>query len=85
MFVYYVYILQSLKAGGLYVGHTDNRLRRIEEHNSGRGGKHTRQQGPWRMVYSEAHPDRASAVNRELYLKSTAGSQEKKRLAGVLE
>jgi putative endonuclease len=83
--MYYVYILQSLKTGKLYIGHTDNLARRVEEHNSGWGSKYTRQNGPWTLLYSESCPDRSSAVKRELYLKSTQGSQEKKKLAGVLK
>jgi len=80
---YFVYILQSLKIGKLYIGHTDCLNRRIEEHNCGRGGKHTRQNGPWKLLYSESHPDRSSAMKRERYLKSTKGSMEKKKLAGI--
>jgi len=71
--MYYVYILQSLKTGKLYIGHTDNLSRRLEEHNTSRGGTYTRQNGPWILVYSENHPDRPSAINRERYLKSTRG------------
>jgi len=82
--VYYVYILQSLKTGKLYIGHTDNLARRLEEHNSGWGSKYTRQNGPWKLVYSENHSDRSSAAKRERYLKSTKGSYEKKKLAGIL-
>jgi len=83
--MYYVYILQSLKTGKLYIGHTDNLARRLNEHNAGKGGKYTRQNGPWALVYNEQCPDRVSAVKREQHLKSTRGSQEKKKLAGILE
>ncbi|MBN2315913.1 MAG: GIY-YIG nuclease family protein [Sedimentisphaerales bacterium] len=83
--MFYVYILQSLKTETLYIGHTDNLARRLGEHNTGRGGKYTRQNGPWKLAYSEQHPDRSSAVKRERYLKSSQGSQEKKQLAGVLK
>jgi len=82
--MYYVYILKSLKTKKLYIGHTDNLARRLEEHNTGCGGKYTWQNGPWTLLYSESYPDRSSAVKREQYLKSTKGSQEKKKLAGVL-
>ena len=82
--MYYVYILKSIKTGRLYIGHTDNLARRFEEHNAGRGGKYTRQNGPWELAYSERRPDRSSAANRERYLKSTRGSHEKKELAGLL-
>ncbi|UCC99921.1 MAG: GIY-YIG nuclease family protein [Phycisphaerales bacterium] len=80
--VYYVYILQSLKTGRLYIGHTDDLARRLGEHNTSRGGKYTRRTGPWKLVYYEQHPARSSAAKRERYLKSTRGSQEKKKLAG---
>jgi len=80
--VFHVYILRSLRNGKLYVGHTDDVQRRLAEHNSGRGGRFTRQQGPWELLHSEPHPDRSSAARRERYLKSVAGSREKKALAG---
>jgi len=83
--MYYVYILQSFKTEKLYIGHTDNLTRRVEEHNTGWGSGYTRQNGPWTLVYSESHPDRSSATRRERYLKSTSGSQEKKKLAGVFK
>jgi putative endonuclease len=83
--VYYVYILQSLKTGKFYIGHTNDLTRRVEEHNTGRGGQYTQQNRPWLLVYSESHPDRSSAIKREQYLKSTRGSYEKKKLAGILK
>ncbi|MHC4658992.1 MAG: GIY-YIG nuclease family protein [Planctomycetota bacterium] len=83
--MYYIYIVQSLKTGKLYIGHTDNLTRRVEEHNTRRGGKYTQQNGPWRLAYSECYPDRRSAMRREMYLKSTRGSLEKKKLARVSE
>ena len=83
--MYYVYILQSLKTNKLYIGHTDDLARRVEEHNTGCGGRYTRQNGPWTLLYNESHPDRPSATKRERYLKSANGSQEKKKLAGVLK
>jgi len=79
-----VYILQSLKTEKLYIGHTNNLTRRVEEHNTSYGGKYSRQNGPWKLLYSKHHPDRSSAAKRERYLKRTRGSQEKKKLAGVL-
>jgi putative endonuclease len=81
--VYYVDILQSIKTKRLYIGHTDDLDRRLDEHNTGRGGQYTRQNGPWKLVYNELHPSRSSAIKREQFLKSTKGSQDKKRLAGI--
>ncbi|MBN1786852.1 MAG: GIY-YIG nuclease family protein [Sedimentisphaerales bacterium] len=81
--MYYVYILQSLKTGKLYIGHSNNLARRVEEHNSGCGGEYTKQNGPWILLYSESHQDRSSAAKRERYLKGIQGSQEKKKLAAI--
>jgi predicted GIY-YIG superfamily endonuclease len=57
----------------------------VKDHNTGWGSKYTRQNGPWKLLYSECHPDRLSAVQRERYFKSIRGFQEKKKLAGVLK
>ena len=81
--MFWVYILRSLRNGKLYIGHTNNLDRRVWQHKEGRGSRFTGQNGPWKLVYKEEHPDRVSAVRRERYLKSVAGSREKKRLAGA--
>ena len=83
--MYYVYILQSEKNNKLYIGHTNNIERRIEDHNAGYGCKYTRHKGHWNLLYKESHFDRASAVKRERFLKSTKGSIEKKRLIGLID
>jgi len=66
---HYVYILQSEVDGTFYVGSTQNIEDRIVRHNQGRS-KYTRSKQPWRLVYSEEHPDRVSAVRRENEIKS---------------
>ncbi len=65
-----VYILEN-PAGRFYVGSTDDVARRVAEHNdAARGHKtFTHKNGPWRLVWSEVHPNRASAVARERYIK----------------
>ncbi len=66
---YSVYILFSKKCAKYYVGHTDNIERRLEEHNSGRGGKYTIRCKPWELVYTERYESRSLAVKRELEIK----------------
>ena len=83
--MFWVYILRSENTGGLYVGHTEDLSRRVERHNDGTACRYTRGRGPWVLTYSEPHPTRADAMARERYLKSAAGSREKKRLAGVAQ
>ena len=68
-----VYVIQSettLKK--LYVGQTQNMVRRLSEHNHGRS-KYTQTWSPWKVIYTEIFADRPAARIREKYLKSTAG------------
>jgi len=81
--MFYVYILRSLKTGGLYVGQTNDIDRRLSEHNEGGVSSFTRNRRPWVLAYKEICPDRTSAVRRERFLKSVQGSREKKHLAGL--
>jgi putative endonuclease len=64
-----VYILESLKDGSYYVGSTNNLEDRFKRHNSGRVA-YTKPRKPWKLVYSEEHPDRSIAVKRENEIKA---------------
>jgi putative endonuclease len=69
--MFWVYILENPE-GRFYVGHTDNLGRRIGSHNRTDkiSTKFTRKNGPWILVWSEEHPDRASAMRREREIKN---------------
>lgn len=67
--MYYVYILEC-KNGSLYTGITTDVKRRLAEHISGKGGHYTRAQEIERMVYTEEHPNRSTALKREAEIKS---------------
>jgi len=69
--MFWVYILRNPK-GRFYVGHTDDLATRVPSHNRTDKilGKFTRKNGPWILVWSEQHPDRASAMRRERQIKS---------------
>jgi len=79
-----VYILRAETNGSLYVGHTNNLPRRLEQHNNHSGKSYTAKRGPWVLAYKEEYAERSAAVMRERFLKSRAGAREKKQLAGVL-
>jgi len=66
---YFVYIIESLKDGTYYVGSTQNLTERLERHNQGRS-TYTKGKRPWKLLYSEEHPDRSSASIREKEIKS---------------
>jgi len=52
-----------------YIGSTQNLDERLARHNQGRS-KFTKTKRPWEFVYHEEHPDRSSAVKRELEIKN---------------
>jgi putative endonuclease len=66
---YFVYIIQSLKDDTYYVGSTRDLNERIERHNQGRS-KYTKTKRPWKLRYSEKHPDRSCASIRENEIKA---------------
>jgi putative endonuclease len=66
---YVVYILKSLKDQTYYVGSTQDLESRLKRHNQGRVA-YTKPKRPWKLVYSEEHPDRSSAAKRETEIKT---------------
>ena len=65
---YYVYILESLRDKTYYVGSTSNLEDRVKRHNQGRVN-YAKPRRPWKLVYSEEHPDRSNASKREYEIK----------------
>ena len=57
------YILESQRNGKYYIGSSQDINIRLEQHNSGRV-KSTRSLRPLRLVYSEKHETRRSALKR---------------------
>ena len=66
---YWVYILASRIGGTLYVGVTNNLVRRIYEHRMGLVEGFTKQYGIHRLVYFEQFDDIEQAILREKRLK----------------
>ena len=66
---YYVYILASRKNGTLYVGVTNNLLRRVHEHKNGMYSAFTKKYAVHNLVYYETFGDIYSAIAREKAIK----------------
>ena len=66
---YLVYILASEKNGTLYVGVTDNLVKRVYEHKHDLVEGFTKRYGVHVLVYVEETTDVASALQREKQLK----------------
>ena len=66
---YYVYIMASKPHGTLYIGVTNDLVRRVWEHREGVVPGFTRRYGLKRLVYYEPHDDVTRAIQREKSLK----------------
>jgi putative endonuclease len=66
---YFVYILASARNGTLYVGVTNDLVRRIAEHKEGRVPGFTKKHGVILLVYFETFGDVGDAIAREKQLK----------------
>ena len=66
---YYLYILASRKNGTLYVGVTNNLIRRVFEHRNKLLGGFTAKYGVHDLVYMETYDDIEQAIVREKRVK----------------
>ena len=66
---HWVYILASRERGTLYVGVTNDLVRRVLEHRSGLADGFTKRYRVTRLVYFERFDDPRSAIQREKNVK----------------
>lgn len=69
---FYVYVLKSVKDDKLYVGYTNNLVKRMEEHKKGLSFA-TKFRLPFKLIYFEGCLNQEDAKRREGYLKTTQG------------
>jgi putative endonuclease len=67
---YYVYILASAKNGTLYIGVTNDIVRRTDQHKQSDPGSFTNKYNVHTLVYFEAHDSIESAITREKNMKA---------------
>ena len=66
---YYVYIMASRRNGTLYIGVTNDLIRRAYEHKEGLVDGFTKQYGVKTLVYFEIYDRAEQAIQREKNLK----------------
>ncbi len=66
---FYVYMLASRRNGTLYIGMTDDLLKRVWQHRDGVISGFTRDYGVKNLVWYETHEMRESALIRERRMK----------------
>lgn len=82
---YFVYILESQKDKGWYIGFTKNLNNRLKAHNDGKTIS-TNSRRPLNVIYFEAYLNREDALGREQFLKSGSGRRFlKKQLNSYLK
>ena len=67
--MYYVYILASRPKGTLYIGVTNDLVRRAYEHREGLVDGYTKTHGVKTLVFFEPHDEIENAIVREKRLK----------------
>ena len=72
LFMYFVYILQSLKDGKLYIGYTADLNKRFREHQNGEVLS-TKPRRPFELIFYEAYKSSKDAKRREGYFKTAKG------------
>jgi putative endonuclease len=84
--MFYIYIIKSKKNGELYIGFTNNLVKRLKEHNLGLS-LHTKKYIPWKIVYFEGYNNEYDAKDREKKLKQFGRvySQLKRRIKSSLQ
>ena len=73
---YYVYLLTNVNHTVLYIGVTNDLVRRVAEHKAGTYQGFTKAYNVLKLVYFETYSDINAAIAREKQLK--AGSRAKK-------
>ena len=76
---WYVYMV-ACSDGSLYTGITTDIVRRVEEHNSGKGAKYTRARRPVSLRAAWAFSDKSSALREEHRIKKLSRSEKEKML-----
>jgi len=76
---YCVYILSSQRNGTLYVGITNNLIKRVWEHKNKKVDGFTKKYEIHHLVYYELHNNPESAIKREKQIKNKS-RQEKLKL-----
>ncbi len=75
--MWWVYIL-ACSDGSLYTGSTTDLIRRVKEHNTGRGATYTRSRLPVKLLYQEKCAGRSQAQKREAQIKKMKKNEKKK-------
>lgn len=66
--MWFVYIILC-EDGSLYTGCSPDPITRFKYHKNGKGGRYTRSHKPVRLLFTEQHELKSSALKREAQIK----------------
>lgn len=72
--MFWVYAIQSKISERIYIGHTHDLRKRLNDHNDG-GTRATSKDRPWNLIAYEKFPTRLDARHKEVQLKKSRGSR----------
>ena len=81
---FFVYIL-CCRDNTFYTGYTDDLLKRLKAHNSGKGAKYTKSRLPVKIVYYEDKLSKSEAMKREWAIKKLSRKEKEKLIASKAE
>jgi len=84
--MYVVYLIQNSDDKSIYIGKTNNLIKRLEQHNTNKNNSTKRIQGKWILIYAEVYKDKKDADIREKRLKAHGSGKHElyKRLGNSL-
>lgn len=80
----YTYMVRCAD-GTLYTGWTNDLTKRLQVHNAGKGAKYTASRRPVELVYTEEHPDKITAMQREYAIKQLTRKEKEQLIAAAQE
>ena len=72
---HYFYVLEC-GDGSYYAGYTNDLLKRLAKHESGKGAKYTRSRGPLELLYSEQFGTKPEAMKAEYAFKQLSKAEK---------
>jgi putative endonuclease len=81
--IYYVYILTTKNNKMLYVGVTNDIIRRVSEHKEGLNESFTKKYNIHKLVYFETYQYINQAINREKQLKGYIRAKKDKLISDI--
>ena len=84
--VYVIYILR-FQNNGLYIGQTNNLQQRLKDHKNktDRSSKFSRENGDFKLVYTEKYETQLEIMRREKQLKGWTRAKKEALISGKLE